>query len=327
MNSSAEPEIVLIDGAAASSVSALDRGLHYGDGLFETIACLGGRARFLNLHLERLAKGCERLHLHFSGLAALREEIERLASPSEPSLIKVIVTRGVATARGYAPTGDESATRVVLRYSWPQEDPSAWRLGISARTAAMRLGENPGLAGLKHLSRLEQVLARAEAGEQSASEALMFSTSGFLVSGTMSNVFIVCAGILRTPRIERCGVAGVMRRVVLQEALRAGIAREECDLNADDLSRAEEIFITNARIGVWPLRSLDSRPLTLGPITRSIQELLSPLLAEPRHEPSPVQSTQNSESSASAQLGAAGNAIAPAPATPTAPATDIPGRA
>ena len=322
---SAKPEIVLIDGAAASSLSVLDRGLHYGDGLFETIACQGGRARFLNLHLQRLAEGCERLRIRFSGLGALREEIERLASPSESSLIKVIVTRGVASARGYAPTGDESATRVVLRYSWPQEDPSAWRLGISARTAVTRLGENPGLAGLKHLNRLEQVLARAEPGEHSAAEALMFSTSGFLVSGTMSNVFMVCAGVLRTPRIERCGVAGVMRRVVLQEALSAGIAREECDLNVDDLNRAEEMFITNARIGVWPLCSLDSRPLTPGPITRSIQELLLPLLAEPRHEPSPIQGTQDSESSAGTQLGAAGNAIAPAAAA--APTTDIPRRA
>jgi 4-amino-4-deoxychorismate lyase len=291
------PEAVLINGAEESVLSALDRGAHYGDGLFETIACRHGRARFLPFHLERLTEGCHRLGIRLDAYADLRTEIKRLASECDASLIKVIVTRGIATARGYGAKGDEIATRVVLRYSWPQEDPALWTNGVAVRVANLRLGENAALAGLKHLNRLEHVLARAEWRDPQVPEAVMFSSSGQLVSGTMSNVFIVAAGLLKTPRIERCGVAGVMRRVVLQEASRAGIAREECALNADDLNRADEIFLTNARIGIWPVRALEQRTLVPGPITRELQALLRPLLEVPADESSEAasQSTQDSE--------------------------------
>ena len=301
MNTSSE--IILVNGVEANSVSVLDRGLHYGDGLFETIACRGGRARFLSYHLERLIGGCERLRIRFDALAQLTDEIERLAGQSDLSLIKVIVTRGVATARGYSPTGNETATRVVLRYSWPKEDSTAWRDGVAVRLAEQRLGENPALAGLKTLNRLEQVLARSEWDDPRIAEALMLSSSGLLVSGTMSNVFLVEEGKLRTPRIERCGVAGIMRRVVLQEASRAGIAREECDLNADDLQRADEIFLTNARIGIWPVRALDSRVLAPGPTTKQIQEWLGPLLVDSPDEPA-AQGSKNSESDAASPTSA-----------------------
>jgi 4-amino-4-deoxychorismate lyase len=319
MNS--KPDVVLIDGAAASTVSVLDRGLHYGDGLFETIACRGGQARFLAYHLERLGGGCERLRIRFGAHAVLRDEIERLASLNDLSLIKVILTRGIATARGYGPKGDETATRVVLRYSWPQEDPSARQDGVVVRVAEQRLGENTVLAGLKHLNRLEHVLARSEWQDPRIAEALLFSSSGLLVSGTMSNVFIVKDGKLRTPRIERCGVAGVMRRVVLQEASRAGIEREECDLIADDLNRADEVFLTNARIGIWPVRALDSRALAPGALTRRLQDLIQPLLGESPHE-SATQGPKDSEGDSNAQRRTAGHPNAPsAPAISASTAT------
>jgi 4-amino-4-deoxychorismate lyase len=281
---SGAPDVVLIDGEARTQVSVLDRGLHYGDGLFETIACKRGRARFLSLHLQRLLAGCERLGIRFDASSQLRDEIRQLASGRDASLIKVIVTRGSATGRGYGARGDETATRVVMRYSWPQEDASWWNDGVVVRLAVQRVGENPALAGLKHLNRLEQVLARSEWSDPQTLEALVFSSSGLLVSGTMSNVFIVRNRRLLTPSLDRFGVAGVMRRVVLQEALRAGIAREECALTAVDLDEAEEIFVTNARIGIWPVRAIGARTLTVGPVTRRLQKLIHPLLEVPADE-------------------------------------------
>ena len=178
-------------------------------------------------------------------------------------------------------TGREKATRITFRYAWPQETPTLARDGIRARTASLRLGENPALAGLKHCNRLEQVLARREWTDPAIVEALLFSSSGKLVSGTMSNVFIVDGSGLRTPRVDLCGVAGVMRRVVLGEALRANIPASESVLDMNDLAKAEEVFLTNARIGIWPVRSLDGRALRPGPITRRLQEVLRPLLESP----------------------------------------------
>ena len=273
---------VLVNGVAATAVSALDRGLHFGEGVFETIACLGGRPRFLPLHLERLEFGCERVRLTPPNLDEIRAEVLGLVRDIERAIVKVLVTGGEAVARGYARAGNETATRITIRYPWPHEDPAQLHDGVMARTLSMRLGENPRLAGLKHCNRLEQILARAElAAEAGLAEGILFSSSGNLVSGTQSNVFLVRESCLLTPRIDQCGVAGVMRRVVLREARRVGIPARECELHAENLQAADEVFLTNARIGIWPVRTLDARQLIPGPVTRHLQSVLGPLLNEP----------------------------------------------
>jgi 4-amino-4-deoxychorismate lyase len=271
-----DPDLVLVNGIPDGRLSALDRGLHFGDGLFETIACTQGRARFVSLHVARLAEGCRRLNIT-ADVPVLRHEIEHAAAGAN-ALIKLIVTRGAATARGYGRSGQETATRVLLRYPWPKDDgPQAVRV----RIATLRLGENPALAGLKHLNRLEQVLARSEVPAAEAAELLLFSSSGRLVSGTMSNVFIVRSGRLITPRVDVCGVAGVMRRVVLREAAKAGMEAEEGVLSESDLNAADEIFLTNARIGIWPVSAVGSRTLAPGSITPRLQSLIAPMLENP----------------------------------------------
>jgi len=270
---------VLVNGVPATSVSALDRGLQFGEGVFETIACLGGQPRFLPLHLERLEFGCERLGIPAPNLDEIQAEVLGLVCDGERAIVKVMVTGGEAVARGYARSGNETATRITIRYPWPHEDPAQLHDGVMARTLSMRLGENPRLAGLKHCNRLEQILARAElAADAQLAEGILFSSSGNLVCGTMSNVFLVRESCLLTPRIDQCGVAGVMRRVVLREARQVGIPARECELRAENLQAADEIFLTNARIGIWPVRALDGRALTPGPVTRHLQSVLEPLL-------------------------------------------------
>lgn len=277
----AEP-LVWVNGAPGSGVPVLDRGLQFGDGLFETIACVGGRPRFLPLHLERLEFGCERLQMPVPGLETVRAEIETLAGQVDRSIIKLIVTSGTALARGYGRTGRETANRITIRYSWPEEAGSPRHDGVRAGTLSMRLGENPRLAGLKHCNRLEQVLARAElASHPGLGEGLLMSSSGNLVSGTMSNVFLVRDSALLTPRVDLCGVAGVMRRVVLREARRVGIPARECELRSPDVASADEVFFTNARVGILPASEVDGRALRPGPITQHLQTIMAPLLGEP----------------------------------------------
>ena len=271
-----------VNGVRDAGLSALDRGLHYGDGLFETIACLNGRPRFLPLHLERLEFGCERLQITTANLEEVRAEILAMAAGVERAILKVIVTAGEAIARGYARSGRERATRITIRYSWPHDSPAQLQDGVMVRTLTLRLGENPRLAGLKHGNRLEQILARLElSADPGLAEGLLYSSSGNLVSATSSNVFVVREGSLLTPRIDQCGVAGVMRRVVLREARQAGVPARECELRAQDVQDAEEVFLTNALIGIRPVSRLDARELTPGPVTRHLQSVLAPLLNEP----------------------------------------------
>jgi 4-amino-4-deoxychorismate lyase len=283
-----EPEVVLIDGApvpaAAASVPALERGLHYGDGLFETIACVDGHPRLLERHLGRLIDGCERLGLARPDAGALGRELTAVAQGAPRAIVKLLLTRGSARARGYALTGREQPRRITLRYAWPAAQRAEAEEGVRVRVARLRLGENPTLAGIKHCNRLEQVLARREWDDPRIVEALMFSSSGALVSGISSNLFLVHRSTLLTPLLDRCGVAGVMRSLVLEVARAAGVPTGERRLEAGDLEQAEELFLTNALTGIRPVRELEGAARVTGPLTRYLQvELTARLGAAPAH--------------------------------------------
>lgn len=270
------PDEAWIDGIPGSAISALDRGLHYGDGLFETMACLGGRVRFLEMHLERLAAGCARLSLPMPDPAGLRAELAA-ACPAGDAVLKLIVTRG-AGGRGYAPPGAAAPSRVLLRYGWTPDPPQWAGEGVVVGWSSVRLAEQPLLAGLKHLNRLEQVLARARLHDDAqasagtaAQELLMATDDGAVICGTMSNVFIVHEQQLFTPRVDRAGVAGVLRAVIRREADRIGLRCAEERLEHARIEAADELFLTNARVGVWPVRQLGRQTFAVGSITRELQ--------------------------------------------------------
>lgn len=264
---------VLIDGRPGQSIDCSDRGLQYGDGLFETIACRDGQPCWLALHLERLQQGCERLRLPFREFEALRAEICSLATGQPHCLVKAIVTRGAATRRGYAPAGDERPTRIVSRHPWPppaQRALSGFRLGISSVT----LGMNPLLAGLKHLNRLEQVLAQMARDEAGVDEVLMMSTAGQVIGGSMSNVFLADDDGLFTPDLSGCGIAGVMRRVVLEAAARDGSRVRVRPVAPAELGGVHEAFLTNVRWGLQSVQLLDGRLLASDAHARRLRAVI-----------------------------------------------------
>ena len=249
-----EPIGCWVDGSAGATLPADDRGLQYGDGLFETLLVRDGRPRFLELHLARLARDCARLAIPFASMDALRADITRAASRAPAlAVLKVIVTRGGAPRRGYPLAGANQPRRVVSLFtSTPLAEDV--RAGVGLRVASLRLATQPALAGIKHLNRLENVLAASEPGHAGCFDSLLLDGAGHLAGGTMTNVFAVRGTRLLTPHVDRCGVAGVMRAVVLREAAGLGLEAEPARLSLDDLLAADEAFITNARIGVVPVR-------------------------------------------------------------------------
>jgi 4-amino-4-deoxychorismate lyase len=256
-----------LDGLPTSDPWTQDRGLHYGDGLFETMICRQGRIRFAALHAARLAEGCRRLGIRIDATEALA--VAAATAGPAAALLKLIVTRGVATARGYAPSGTEIPRQLLLRYPLPPAEPADAPTPVVHLAA--RLGENPLLAGIKHLNRLELVMARAEMQDSAAVEGLLCSTRGRLACGTQSNLFLVQCGVLKTPRVDRCGIAGVLRAVVLREARRLGLAAQETDLDPADVASAHEAFLTNVRFGVRAITAVDGQPLPVGPVTQRLR--------------------------------------------------------
>ena len=241
-----------VDGESGSTLPADDRGLQYGDGLFETILVRNKRARFLELHLARLAAGCERLGIGFDSMDTLRAEIARaVAQAPSLAILKIIVTRGSARRRGYAAPGAHAPRRIVSLFTTPTAQ--AARTGAELRVAALHLAAQPALAGIKHLNRLENVLAANEPGHAQCFDSLLLDEDGQVVGGTMTNVFAVRETQLLTPAVDRCGVAGVLRAVVLREAAALGLTVTQGRVPLAELLSADEAFITNARIGVVPV--------------------------------------------------------------------------
>lgn len=259
-----------VDGVRSHLLPADDRGLHYGDGLFETLSVRAGVARFLEAHLARLESGCARLGIRFTAMPALRSEIAAaLALAPSRAMLKIIVTRGSALRRGYAPQGTEAARRLLSL--WPDAGlPASIAAGVTLRVAASRLTENQALAGVKHLSRIENVMAAAESAAAGVFDALLLDSAGDVVSGAMSNVFLVRGGQVLTPRLDRCGVAGVMRGVVLRESVTLGIVAGEGSVSLDDVWAADEVFITNARIGVVPVLRVGEHSFHMSTVARRL---------------------------------------------------------
>lgn len=250
-----------VNGLPEGGVSVADRGLQYGDGLFETITCVDGCPRWLPRHLARLQRGCERLSLPFIDWAVLSAELAAAAEGQERCILKLLLTRGVARRRGYRPAGDEAPTRILMRHAWPEQSAQAVD-GFRVALSAVRLGHNELLAGLKHLNRLEQVLAQLALDPAVLDEVLMLASTGEVISGSMSNVFFVDRDGLLTPSLERCGVAGVMRERVCTVAQRAGLPVRVRAIDSSELDGIQEAFLTNVRWGVQPIGWLDGRALS-----------------------------------------------------------------
>lgn len=260
----------LVNGREDGIIRPDDRGLAYGDGVFETIAVREGKPRLLERHLARLTDACTRLGIPAVSTAALHDDIAAVCTGTNRGTLKLIVTRG-AGPRGYAPPSTVQPVRVVT-FSPSVERPAGHvELVLCATPASI----NPALAGLKTLNRLDNVLARAELQRSGAAEGVMSDCDGWVIGATMANLFLARRGILLTPRLDRGGIRGVMRSVVLELALAAGIEAVETDIRAADLAEAEEMFLTNALIGLRPVSRCGGRDLTGGSLSRKLAELLA----------------------------------------------------
>lgn len=258
-----------IDGRRAEGLPLPLHGLEQGDGVFETMAVVSGRIRLLPRHLARLTAACERLGLPLPAADVLVAELVAAAAWPGAAVLKLIVARG-------RPGGAaEGATR-LLYAAGPRLRPAQWWTdGVAVHRCRLRLAPVPALAGLKHLSRLELRLARAEWTEPGVAEGVLLDVHGAVLCGTMTNVFACIDHQLVTPDPRRGGVAGVMRAALLEAWGNAGRAVVVRELHGEELERASEVFLTNALIGAWPVRRLGEHVLLPGPFAREAQAFVA----------------------------------------------------
>jgi len=245
--------------AVPESLSALDRGLAYGDGLFETLAVRNNTPCFWDEHMQRLTEGCSRLGIPCPDLSELKAGAEALCINSEgkAAVLKLIVTRGQG-GRGYRFPDDAKPWIGMSLYHAPDYPSSYSSDGIRACICKTRLSTNPSLAGIKHLNRLEQVLARNEFGDD-CQEGIMLDGTSSVIEGTMSNLFMISGQELITPEVDHCGVAGITRNRLIEWAGAEGIACQVTKtLGLEKLFAADALFVCNSVIGIWPVRQLEN---------------------------------------------------------------------
>lgn len=244
----------LINGEANSALSPLDRGVAYGDGVFRTLKVRCQRPVWWRDQYEKLTQDCAALQLVCPAPDLLLGEIADVTQQHAQAVVKVVVTRGLGE-RGYAPPHPSVPTRIVMASPLPENDvPDK---GVHVRWCNLRLARQPQLAGIKHLNRLENVLARQEWSDPDIAEGLLCDDTGAVVGGTKSNLFVVRAGDLFTPDLTFNGVAGVTRERVLRAAKKHGVTVRVARLDADNIYDADEVFLCNSIMGLSNIASLE----------------------------------------------------------------------
>lgn len=268
--------VVWIDGAlvpaAQARVSAFDRGLLLGDGVFETIRAVGAVPLAARRHLARLRRSAEGVGIDLPYdegelRAAMAAVLERMDAPE--ARVRITVTAGVGAL---GPVRDGAAPTVLVAAGVLEPPPAT----TAVCTVPWPSNERSPLAGVKSTSRGEGVVALAHARARGCSEALHADTAGRLCEGTASNVFLVLDGALVTPSLATGCLPGVTRELVLELT-----DAEEADVPMSALERASEVFLTSTGRGVQGVHRVDDRDLPApGPRTAAARDALEALLAE-----------------------------------------------
>ncbi|MCK5394616.1 MAG: aminodeoxychorismate lyase [Gammaproteobacteria bacterium] len=263
-----------INGVKAEYLSIMDRGLHYGDGLFETIACRQGALQLWDEHIARMKQGAGMLGIDFPGEEKYFRDIESLIDmPTDRDcIIKLLLTRGDGE-RGYKQPRKQKPTRAVIINHWPGHPTELVEQGIKVCLCKHPVSTNPVLAGLKHLNRLDNVLARSE-WQDEFHEGFMSDVHGNIVEGTMSNIFCIKNGKLFTPGLDQCGVKGIIREQILLIAKENDFEHHIKNISLDDIHSMDEIFITNSIIGLWPVSCVGDTKYPVGELTCSFEQKL-----------------------------------------------------
>jgi len=248
----------LVNGQATQHVCATDRGLLYGQTVFETIAVTNQTPQLYDRHMVRLQRGCDVIGIPFDAQlqAAISQEASALCRGQSKAVLRITLTMG-AGGRGYRNPDHKKPNRILSLHDYPDFAKEYWFGGIELGLVSIRLANQPSLAGIKHGNRLEQIIARNQ-WQESWQEALILDQQNQVIEGTQSNVFMLKDGRLYTPDLSQCGVDGVMREYVIEQALKLGVTTEIVSLSRSDISSADEVFLTSSVIGLWPVKRYQS---------------------------------------------------------------------
>lgn len=260
----------IVNGVETDKISVKDRSLNYGDGVFETIAVHNNKLHLWKSHYARLQKGCESLGIKTPAESDLLSDITKLDVTEDNSVLKIIVSRGEG-GRGYLANESIEPTVIISSNTWPDFVNDYQQQGIQTRLCKHRLIINPALAGIKHLNRLDQVIARNEWHNDQIKEGLMLDQNDCLVEGTCTNLFMKVDNQWVTSPATQCAVAGIVRDEVINTLNKNNLSLVERNLSVSELNSVKEMFVCNSVWGIVPVLSCEDYQFEIGDDTRQLQ--------------------------------------------------------
>lgn len=269
----------LINGSFDQTISAIDRGFSYGDGVFRTMKIKDGQPVSWPFHYQKLVADCAVIGIVCPSAELLMSDIQQLFpidqfDQGQVYVAKIIITRGEGE-RGYAPPAVTIPTRVLIKSAMPTYAESHYSNGVRLRLCDTRLALQPKLAGIKHLNRLENVLARTEWRDESIFDGVMLDTNDHVIECTMSNIFIRVDHHLYTPDLKQCGVAGITRHAIMGLGNLLGLICSETKLTVTDLLNADEVLICNSLYGAFQVTALEDKTWNSQPLASKIRNILT----------------------------------------------------
>lgn len=264
--------MILVNGVAGGGLDPSDRAVAYGDGVFRTFPLLAAVVPHWPRQYGKLASDSVRLGIACPPREVLEDDIRQLVAVNADGVVRITLTRGTGP-RGYAVPGIQRTTRIV---SWsPLRTTRQSPHGVCIRWCNLRLSAQPALAGIKHLNRLENVLARSEWDDPGIAEGLMLNAAGHVISGTMTNLLILQSDELSTPALDQCGVAGVTRDLLIERASLAGVKVAVTAITQDTLLNASAVFLVNSVIGLWQVARLGDKVWSPHPFADQMRAWIS----------------------------------------------------
>ena len=258
--------IAIINGKEQSNISIFNRNFQYGDGLFETCVVNNNQILFWEKHLSRLDIGCRKLKIKNIEEEIWLKDIKKALSLTSKKncVLKLILSRG-NSQRGYSYPDDILPVRVVIASEMKNVQAKE---SFSLEYASSGYHSNPNLAGIKHCNRIEQILARSSLKRD---EAIMLDENQNIISVTQGNIYFIFGQSLVTPKLDRCGVIGSRRSLILELAELIELNVEQGNVSMNDAKKADEAFISNSIMGIQSVNSIEEYQLTKRLVTKQIK--------------------------------------------------------
>jgi 4-amino-4-deoxychorismate lyase len=269
----------LINGDFNQAISPWDRGFSYGDGVFRTMLIRGGMPVDWPLNYQKLVIDCAAIGIVCPSAELLISDFVQLFSiedidSNQLAVVKIIITRGEGE-RGYNPPAVITPTRVVIKSAMPEYAEKSYTAGVDLHVCDTRLAPQIKLAGIKHLNRLENVLARMEWRDESIFDGLLLDYQGNVIECTMSNIFARFDTTLVTPDLSQCGVAGVTRQRIIALAAVLNLTIDVAQLPLSRLLQADEVIICNSLYGAFQVNKIGNTTWPQLALAKTFRNLLT----------------------------------------------------